>query len=194
MVELLNNIDIAIFRFINSTLSNPILDFIMPILTDLNKQPIVLIAVVLFLIWMMWKGNKVIRLSLILLIILITITDQVNSFVIKHWFERLRPCHVLHGVNLLVGCGSGYSFPSSHAVNNFAGAFLIAYFFPKLKWWFIGYALLVAFSRVYVGVHYPFDVISGSIIGAIFASALIILFLFLERIWYKYFAVKRSFR
>lgn len=80
---------------------------------------------------------------------------------------RIRPCHTLPDIRLLVPCGGGKSFPSSHAVNNFAFAILLGSFFKEYKFHFIILASLVAFSRVYVGVHYPSDVIFGSILGCI---------------------------
>jgi undecaprenyl-diphosphatase len=65
----------------------------------------------------------------------------------------------------LVGCGPGKSFPSSHATNNFALATILTYYFRKYRYWFYSIAALVAFSRVYVGVHYPIDISAGAILG-----------------------------
>jgi undecaprenyl-diphosphatase len=64
-----------------------------------------------------------------------------------------------------VPCGGGKSFPSSHAVNNFAMAFLMSRLYPGARKYLFGFACLVGFSRVYVGVHYPADVLSGALIG-----------------------------
>jgi len=157
----------------------------MPFLTDMNKKPAVLALCAAILLWMIIRGKSTTRLAAIVLIITIIISDQFNSQVIKFWFERVRPCHTLHSVNLLVGCGSGYSFPSSHAVNNFAAALILAFFFPNQKWWFLGFATAVAFSRIYVGVHYPSDVIGGGIIGLIIGGTVIVIFLLLEKFWKK---------
>jgi undecaprenyl-diphosphatase len=181
MTELFESLDISGFRFINSSLSNSVLDILMPFLTDLNKQKIVLALVAAVLLWMLIRGNRNTKFTALLLIITIIFTDQLSSSIIKYWFERPRPCHTLHGVHLLVGCGSGFSFPSSHAVNNFAAALIITFFFPRSFWWWFGYASLVAFSRVYVGVHYPFDVLGGAVIGLFCASVVLSLFLSIER-------------
>jgi undecaprenyl-diphosphatase len=183
VVDFLNSLDISLFHFINSSLSNPVFDFLMPILTDLNKQRLVLAAVLVLLLWGFVRGKRHVRIALALLIITIIFTDQFNSSVIKHWFERPRPCHSLHQLHLLVSCGSGFSFPSSHAVNNFAGALIIAFFFPRGKWWSFGFASMVAFSRVYVGVHYPFDVIGGAVIGLFCAGIVLLLYSALEQLW-----------
>lgn len=112
MLDILNSVDTALFRFINSSLSNPVFDVIMPFLTDLNKQQIVLGLVLALLLWMLIRGNKRIRLTALVLIITIIISDQFSSSVVKYWFERQRPCQVLDNVRLLVSCGSGYAFPS----------------------------------------------------------------------------------
>jgi len=184
MFEFLTTIDIELFRFVNGSLRNSVFDILMPFITDLNKQRIVLVIVLVLLLWMLIRGGHRVKIAAILLILTILVSDQLNSFVIKFWFERLRPCHVLHNVHLLVPCGSGYSFPSSHAVNNFAGALILAFFFPRAKWWVVGYATLVAFSRVYVGVHYPSDVIGGAVIGLVCAGSILFIFLMVEKLWY----------
>ena len=186
MLDFLNSIDARLFRFLNDSLRNPVFDIIMPFLTDLNKQRIVLAFSAALLLWMLIRGNRQIRFAAIILITTIIMSDQLNSNVIKFWFERQRPCQVLHNVHLLVSCGSGFSFPSSHAVNNFAGAIVLAFFIPRAKWWFFGFASLVAFSRVYVGVHFPSDVLGGGIIGMICGGCVLIVFLGLENLWYRF--------
>jgi len=169
-------VDTKLFHFINTSLSNPFFDVIMPFLTDLNKQRIVLVIIATLLLWMIIRGNRSVRLAAILLIITITISDQLNSSVIKYWLLRTRPCHILDNIRLLVSCGSGYSFPSSHASNNFAGALILAFLLPRAKWWFFGFAAVVAFSRVYVGVHYPFDALAGAALGIACAITVIVLY------------------
>ena len=183
MLDFINSIDISLFRFFNGSLCNSVFDFLMPIITDLNKQRLVLIFVALILLWMLLRGNRRARIAVILLIVTIVFSDQFSSSVIKYWFERPRPCHVLHNVHLLVSCGSGYSFPSSHAVNNFAGALILSFFFPRSKWWFFGFASIVAFSRVYVGAHYPSDIAGGAVIGLFCAGCVLLVFIAFEKLW-----------
>ncbi|HLA69371.1 MAG TPA: phosphatase PAP2 family protein [Bacteroidota bacterium] len=167
MSEVLYGIDVAVFRFLNQTIANPVFDLLMPFLTDLNKQPIILFLVGAGLIALAVKGGVMGRTTVILLILTILLSDQLNSSVIKHLFTRIRPCHVLNDVHLLVGCGSGYSFPSSHAVNNVAAATVLSYFYRKWLWAFMTFAGVVAFSRVSVGVHYPFDILAGAVLGVV---------------------------
>jgi len=185
VLNFLDAVDTEVFRFFNVSLANPVFDRVMPFLTDLNKQRIVLVIVATVLLWMIIRGDRSVRLAAILLIITIIISDQLSSSVIKYWLLRERPCRILHNVRLLVSCGSGYSFPSSHAVNNFAGALVLAFFLSRAKWWFLGFASIVAFSRVYVGVHYPSDVIGGSIIGLMCGASVLVIFFGLEHLWYR---------
>jgi undecaprenyl-diphosphatase len=184
--DFLSSIDISLFHFFNGSLNNPVLDYLMPLITDLNKQRMVLVFVAVLLLWMLIRGKRHVRIAAFLLIMTIVVSDQFSSSVIKYWFERPRPCHSLHNVHLLVSCGSGFSFPSSHAVNNFAAALILTFFFPRQKWWFFGFAAMVAFSRVYVGVHYPSDVIGGAVIGICCAGSVLLVFIALERLWYRF--------
>ncbi len=183
--DMLNTLDVRLFRFINGEIHNPVFDFVMPLITDLNKHRIVLFFVAAAYLWMLAKGGRQLRIALLLLPFTILLSDQLSSFVIKGIFERPRPCHTLQHVRLLVGCGSGFSFPSSHAVNNCAGALVLAYFLPRGTWWFFGFASLVAFSRVYVGVHYPLDVFGGGIIGLCCGMCIISAYLALEYYWFS---------
>ena len=80
---------------------------------------------------------------------------------------------IMEEIHMLVDCGPGYAFTSSHAVNNAAAATVFAHYYPRWSWAFIAWAALVGLSRVFVGVHYPLDVVSGAVIGAVIAALLI---------------------
>lgn len=183
MGDFIYSIDLSLFYAINHGMQNVIFDTVMPFITDLNKKPIVLVMVALLWLALLVKGGKNVRIAALLLIPTIAFSDQFNSSFLKHIFERVRPCHVLTDVHLLVSCGSGYSFPSSHAVNNFAGAFVLSHFIPKAKLGFWIFAVIVAYSRVYVGVHYPLDVIGGAIIGIGCGGLIVFIFKQGERFW-----------
>jgi len=181
--EILTDLDRNLFYFCNQGLRNWFFDALFPFLTDLNKKPVALVLVGILWLLLLMKSGRHGRIAALLLLPTIALSDQLNSSFLKFIIERPRPCHVLANVHLLVSCGSGYSFPSSHAVNNFSAAIVLAYFLPKWSWAFLSFAGLVAFSRVYVGVHYPSDVVAGTVIGLAIGGAAIIVFRQLEVWW-----------
>jgi len=170
MIETLRNIDTQVFLFLNGY-HNDFWDFIMYWAS--NKfvwAP--LYAYLLFLI--IRKFNKESIWILITIIALIVISDQL-SVAIKNLFERLRPCHEpdLEGLVHIVKdkCGGSFGFVSSHACNHFSLAvFLIILFSKKVRFFTLPillWAAFISYSRIYLGVHYPGDVISGAILGAL---------------------------
>jgi undecaprenyl-diphosphatase len=174
MIETLNDLDKSIFIFLNSTIANPITDFAMPIITsDMLLRICYGIAVILLL----WKGDARLRWLVLFSAVALLLSDQAASKLLKPMFERIRPCHVLENINLLVNCGAGYSMPSSHAANAFAQGALFSLVVKKTKWYLWVIAGLIAISRVFVGVHYPFDVLVGSVIGIIIGIVLTLLFI-----------------
>ncbi|MCU0452163.1 MAG: phosphatase PAP2 family protein [Bacteroidetes bacterium] len=173
MSQMLYRWDVWLFHMLNGTWTNPFFDVAMPFVTDLNKQSWMLAFIAALIVWALWRGGTRGRQAVLVLTLTILIMDQFSSAVLKDLFLRPRPCHELTDVRLLVSCGAGKSFPSSHAVNTFAGAVVLGFFYPRAWWYLLGYGALVAYSRIYVGVHYPFDVIGGGIIGA--AGAALIL-------------------
>lgn len=161
-METLLNIDKQLFLFVNQTLSNDFFDLIMPFITDKKNWIFIYIIGFIYLLFKhKWKGLIIIS----TLLIGVLIADQVSANLIKDWVGRLRPCHDLDNVNLLVNCGSGKSFPSAHATNNFFAAFTLSHFFKKQTHIFYIIAFLVAISRVFVGVHYPLDITAGALLG-----------------------------
>ena len=180
MNGLLADADRTIFRFINVTLANPVTDALMPALTDWNKSWVGLAVAGALIILLIWKGGRKGRIVALLFIPLILMSDQLSSSLLKNLFDRPRPCHPapgggmqVPGLRLLVPCGSGYSFPSSHAVNNFALAAFCSYYYRRWSGlWFL-YAALMGLSRIVVGVHYPSDVFCGALFGTACAALLI---------------------
>lgn len=163
-MDFLLNIDISLFYFINHTLSNPLFDKFFPFITDPRNW---FIAYTILYLTLIIKGGRRGRIAAVVLILLVAVSDQLSSNLLKDLFERLRPCNALSDVRLLVGCTGSYSFPSSHAVNNFSVAIFFSRIYPNYKIAFFTVAFIVAFSRPYVGVHYPSDVIGGAIIGSV---------------------------
>ena len=157
-------IDKAIFYFINGTLSNPVTDYLMPIITSFKYWLPLYIFGILYLIYRFrLKGLYI----LIVLLFVVGLCDFLNAQLLKEYIARVRPCRALDNVNLLVHCGSGYSFPSNHSINNFAAATVLSHYFRRKKAIFIIIASLVALSRVMVGVHYLSDITAGALLGVL---------------------------
>jgi undecaprenyl-diphosphatase len=171
LIDLLVEVDIAVFFFINGTLANPFFDWFMPFITEkFHWFPVWGVLI----IGLLWKGGKKGRTAVLLIIPVIFLSDQLSAHVLKPLIARPRPCVTLPDVHLLVGLKRSLSFPSAHAANFFAVATYFNYFYPKYRWVYFSAAFLVALSRVSIGVHYPLDIIAGGILGA--ACALFVIY------------------
>ncbi len=104
---------------------------------------------------------------LLVLAATIGLTDATSHYILKETIARLRPCHALPDLINTVNCSNSFSFPSNHAGNTFAAATLISLCFRNTTLLAFACALLVCFSRVYLKVHYPSDVLAGAIFGSI---------------------------
>jgi undecaprenyl-diphosphatase len=135
-----------------------------------------------------FKGGLRGKIAVITLIILIVVTDQTGYRLLKELFERVRPCNALSDVITPIGCAGGFSFPSNHALNNFAAAVFLLRLFRQYKWIFLITATLISISRIYLGVHYPSDVLGGAIIGTAFGYLFSIIALKIE----EYIKSKRN--
>lgn len=164
-MEVFYSIDLAIFYFLNHTISTGFFDKFFSIITNVNNW---YIAYLILLGILFFKGGKTGKIAVLGIIILITVTDQTGYKLLKEFFERARPCNALPDVLTPLGCTGSYSFPSNHALNNFAAATFFSMLFPKYKIVLFVSAFLVAISRVYLGLHYPSDIIAGAAIGMIF--------------------------
>jgi undecaprenyl-diphosphatase len=180
MVDFLYSVDKSVFYFFNHSLHNSVLDVVMVFLTRTDTLHFRIFYGVVWLALMV-KGGRRGRTVALLLIPVITASDQLSSSVIKHLVDRMRPCFTLPDVTLLVPCGSGLSFPSSHAVNNFAAATLFSFYYRRWTWAFVTYASFVALSRPYVGVHYPSDAVGGAVIGVLVCLIILFLWLLIEK-------------
>lgn len=175
--------DIRAFLLINRDIANAAFDFVFPILTTTkNWLPIYVFGVGLLLLRGYRAGNRD-GMRLIacaaLLVFCVAIADQLSHRLIKEVVQRPRPYVELAEARHLVGSGGG-SFPSNHAMNSAIVAVILTAFFPRLRPWWWSYALLIGFSRIYCGVHYPSDVLGGFVIGLCWATLTLHL---ARRIW-----------
>ncbi|MEN0005396.1 MAG: phosphatase PAP2 family protein [Bacteroidota bacterium] len=171
MTELLQ-LDQELFFVINNDWHNSILDAIMPHWR--NKYSWIPLYVVLA-IYVVYQFKQKGVYLILFLAVTVGIADTTSSQLIKKNVQRIRPCNDIQlqsEVKLLVHCGGGYSFTSSHATNHFAVASFLVFtlgLFPWRKWrWLLWlWAASIAFGQVYVGVHYPLDILCGGLIGAL---------------------------
>lgn len=184
-------IDHTLFHFINNTIANPILNWLMPIVTNENN---IAIPLLLFWLWLLLFQGKRGKIAAILLLFTVILADVIAAQIIKPWIGRIRPSHaMLDNINLLVSKGGKYSFVSNHAANTMAAATIIGYFYKKWKSVVIIISIIVGFSRVYVGVHYPFDVLGGWLFGYTVAWGILSIWVILKireikrgRTWVNY--------
>lgn len=178
MLQFFESIDVKILFWINQTCSNPLFDFIMPLITHEQNWAFPIILLILFLSFYQGKRG---RIALVILIIALVVTDTVSAFILKPYFGRIRPSHdLIEYINLLVAKGGKWSMPSNHAANMFALAVVLSYFYEKVKIPLVTLAFFIAFSRVYVGVHYPADVIIGGFFGYGMAWVILTLWVILK--------------
>jgi len=184
MFEQLVQYDKELFLFLNN-LGNTTWDGFWLFMT--NKWSSVPVYFLLAGLFYKSYGLKRTLLLMVTVVLLITVTDQLANF-FKYGVQRLRPCYdeELNGLMRLVknSCGGKLGYFSAHASNSFAVAFLFTYLlkekFKYIGFFLITWACLVSYSRIYIGVHFPLDVITGAFIGLIFSWLFVKLYIFVS--------------
>jgi undecaprenyl-diphosphatase len=195
----MHQFDLDILYFFNRTIASPALDGFFDILTNVRYWYAVYAIAGLFLIYRYrFRGVAIV----ITAIILITATDSLAHYILKPLVDRQRPCsippsfsrrgqgvvdgeHLVSWIRLPSGMRYDESFPSQHALNNFAIAAFFVLLFKRSKWihslWFV--ALAISLGRLYQGLHYPSDVVGGEVIGIAIGFSFGICFRWLQIRW-----------
>jgi len=188
MLNFLQHLDEKMFLFLNG-MHSPFFDDIMFWVSG-NKSWIPLYLFLVF--WMIYRKKLKGLWILLFTVLTFALTDQTSVHFFKNIFERLRPCHnpdIMNMVHLVNGhCGGKFGFISSHAANTFGMSVFLSLAL-KERWLGISlicWAAFVSYSRIYLGVHYPFDILAGAAWGVLIAYGMYRL--------YRYLILKKSLR
>lgn len=162
MMSLIQNFDNYILLVINNNMHGYIMDKVMVIITYLGNGGLIWIIISIFL--MLNKKYRKIGFVVVGALILSTI---LGDEILKNVIKRARPSTYIPAANLLISKPLTYSFPSGHAATSFAAAGVLAKYFKQYAFAFFSLAFVIAFSRLYLYVHYPTDVLVGIILGLI---------------------------
>lgn len=191
MLETLRDLDRSVFIYLNNHHS----EFWDPIMILISERFFWFPAYLALIIYLIYTFRRRGLAKLVLALMAVGAADLISARVFKPNFARLRPCHdpdLSEVINIVSGCGGQFGFISSHAATTFA---LATYMFlvlpPQYKWFkiiLLVWAFLISYSRIYLGVHYPGDVLAGALLGALCAWVFAkIYFRVLQR--YDYFKV-----
>lgn len=162
------NFDASILLFIQNHIRQPWLSPIVIGITHLGDKGLFWIALTLLMIYFR-KTRRTGYTSLIAM----TIGLLVTNLILKNWIARVRPYELIEGLQLIIGKQKDFSFPSGHACNSFAAGWAMFRGLKKRSWGVAALvlAILITLSRIYVGVHYPTDILAGAAIGIAAAEA-----------------------
>jgi membrane-associated phospholipid phosphatase len=167
--ETLLELDRELFTFINDTAASSRIDWLFVLL----RNAITWIPLYVFVLYWIIRNYKKYAWQFVLMsLVLFAITDYTSASIFKPLFMRVRPCfdtQLETAVRDLVGCGGRYGMPSSHSSNHFGLAsfwyFSVLWMSKRTWWWLWLWAFLIGYSQVYVGKHFPGDIIVGAILG-----------------------------
>jgi len=159
----LERFDVALFRLINDGWHTPALD---TFYLFLSRPPYRATLFALLIGLLCWTGRRRGREATLVVIVAVALADQLSSNLLKDLFDRVRPCFALEDVRLLWPRQShSPSFPSGHAANSAAAATVLWRVGGVWRWSALVAAVLIAYSRIYIGVHYPLDAVGGLVVG-----------------------------
>ena len=162
IISFRERLDVKVLEYIKENFQNPILDKLMVLFTVMGELGMLWIGIGLMLIMQEKYRNKG-----IVIFVTLSITTIIGEGVIKNIFQRKRPCHGISCKDLLIKKPKSYSFPSGHTASSIAAATVLSTFFTPYAIIFFGIAVLIAFSRMYLYVHYPTDILAGIALGVL---------------------------
>ena len=172
MLETIRQLDRDIFIFLN----NHHAEFWDPIMILISERFFWFPAYLVLIIYLIYTFRRRGLAKLAMALMAVGTADLISSKVFKPNFARLRPCHdpdLSEVINIVSGCGGQFGFISSHAATTFALATFMFLVLPPRYFWFkislVIWAALISYSRIYLGVHYPGDVLAGAILGIVLA-------------------------
>lgn len=165
------NFDFLILDFIQQYIKNPFFDFLMPRITALGNGGLtwIVAAIVLLLIPKYRKGGMVLAIGLLSGLI-------IGNLTLKPLFARIRPFDLVEGIELLISAPTDFSFPSGHTLSSFIGATILTMVNKKFGYVAIPLAALIAFSRLYLYVHFPSDILGAIVLALLISAALYFIF------------------
>jgi undecaprenyl-diphosphatase len=179
---LLESLDHSLFSALNRGAANGFLDWLMPRITNLHKEEWFAAMVLLTCGWFIWRGPRRARLWILCAAVSIGISDLAARRVVKEVIPRERPCHMVGAqmsypnTRLVPGeeCPGSPSFPSNHAANMAAVAAIGLWFTRrKIRWFWLLIPLIIGYSRIYLGYHYPLDVLGGWVMGSLMGGGVL---------------------
>lgn len=162
MLESLKNLDLGVLKLIHDFSQNYIFDMIMPFITSLGNMGLIWIMIALRLIF-----SKKHRDVGVMIIASLIVTSIIGEGILKNLIQRPRPFIDIQTAHLLISRPTSYSFPSGHTASSFAAAGIIFSTLKKFRIHAVILASLIAFSRMYLFVHYPSDILGGILLGMI---------------------------
>lgn len=168
MIQVLENIDFSILNFIHLTLQNAVFDKTMPYITLLGNMGMVWIVISIILI-----SNRKYRHVGIMCISALVLAAIFGEGILKNVIQRSRPFTHMPAISLLITKPLSFSFPSGHATSSFAAAGIIFNTLKKFRIHVIILASLIAFSRMYLFVHYPSDILGGILLGLLCSETIL---------------------
>lgn len=162
MLNFITNLDFIILSDIQNYFKRPFLDTTIPLITVLGNSGMIWIIISLILIC-----NKKYRTAGILTLLALIVTALLGEVILKNLVQRSRPFLSMPDIKLLITAPTSYSFPSGHTSSSFTAAAMLSHNFKKYRFGFFTVAILIAFSRLYLCVHFPSDILGGIILGVI---------------------------